>query len=558
MHRLLRWVRISVKIALAVSGAVLVARAAFGPFQLFVPVRNPIGAESVFGVSAVLGLVLLAATGGGSNGNPDNAIPPYSAVARSQFPWHAAAIAVVCGFAAWAWTLRFPFVADDYIHTWNALHATAAYLGGLFTVPAADHFFRPFGYLAFAAEAPLFGLNRIGWHAFSLCLHVLTGLLVYHLARALRTGTYAALAAMLYFLLHGSRPEAVAWVSAQFDLWAALFVLAALAAFLRYRETRRVLWQAASLAALLCGLLSKESAYVYPLILILWLRLHGAKWRESIMQAVPPLALTVVVFAYRVFLLGGIGGYRDATNGATFFFNLSLVRTAKGLLARSAAITMFPINWSAANELWLIAGVVAALLVMLAVAVREPFGRRVDRNRIWFGLGFFLLCALPVHLFLLIDADLEKSRVLYLPMAGAALALAAVLEALRKTWAVALAAAILLFQAAALQHNLEIWARVSELAENTCASAAREVARAPGLVRMTGIPNVVDGIYFLHTGFRRCVEQAAGVEALPLLTTDTDPTTAPAVLKVAADERVQSYRWDAQLRHLVEDDVPGR
>ena len=58
MHRLLGWVRISLRLALVLSGAVVLARATFGPFRFIVSVHNPIGAESVFALSAVLLLIL--------------------------------------------------------------------------------------------------------------------------------------------------------------------------------------------------------------------------------------------------------------------------------------------------------------------------------------------------------------------------------------------------------------------------------------------------------------------------------------------------------------------
>src|SRR4051812_4467251 len=55
--------------------------------------------------------------------------------------------------AALLWTLTFPLVSDDYIHIGFALHFTPDKIGGLFTIPAGDHFFRPLGYLSYALDA---------------------------------------------------------------------------------------------------------------------------------------------------------------------------------------------------------------------------------------------------------------------------------------------------------------------------------------------------------------------------------------------------------------------
>jgi hypothetical protein len=112
-----------------------------------------------------------------------------------------------------------------------------------------------------------------------------------------------------------------------------------------------------------------------------------------------------------------------------------------------------------------------------------------------------MICALPVHQFLSIGPDLEKSRVLYFASVGFAMLFGAMAET-RRVWPAA--AAVLIFQAAALEHNLAIWRRVGELADTTC----RAGAKLEGPV--IGLPNVLDGIYFLHTGYPECVAMRTG------------------------------------------------
>ncbi len=254
---------------------------------------------------------------------------------------------------------------------------------------------------------------------------------------------------------------------------------------------------------MLLALLSKESAYVYPLVLLLMLWIDGVPLKRWARLAGPSFLLTAAVFLYRWRLLGGIGGYRDIGTGRPYILTFDLLRTLKALTARLAAALDFPINWSHPLEWWLIATLLAAMAAWAALATVK-----VDRLKLLFGLGFVLLAALPVHEFLLIDANLEKSRVLYLPSVGYALIFAAALEAAsrRPRLAIGAAAAILTFQMAALEHNLIIWGRVSRLAERTCAS----VAATQGPAIISDVANTVDGVYFLHTGFRGCIESAAG------------------------------------------------
>ncbi len=452
------------------------------------------------GVFALSGMGLLAC--------PPRQARPLSPASFTLPSWLVPAILTAAALLAYARTFNFPFLADDYDHLPHALHATPAALAALFTQPAADRFFRPAVFIAYAAEARIADLARAPWHALSLALHLAVSLLVYAFARRRNFAMLPSLAAAALFLLHGSRPEAVTWIAAQFDLWAAFFFLLALLAF----EKGRYLL---SLAPLLLALLSKESAYVYPLILLLLLYIDRVPLTRWPRLAGPSFLLTATVFLYRWHLLGGIGGYRNIGTDRPFILTFDLLRTGKALTARLAAALEFPINWTHPLEWWLIAALITALAAWAALAASKP-----DRRKLWFGLGFTLLAALPVHEFLLIGADLEKSRVLYLPSVGFALVFAAALEAVRLRIAIAAACAILVFQAAALEHNLNIWSGVSHLAERTCA----EVASVPGPVAVSDIDNTVDGVYFLHTGLRGCIE-AAGKDIV-YLPGDASPANA--------------------------------
>ena len=496
------------------SALILAVRAIAGPFRLGISVTSPMNAEGVFGLAVFL--LFLA-----------GARPAFHrAGARGPRPWHVAALLIAAGFAAFAPSLHSPFLADDYDHIPHALHTTPASIAALFTQPAADRFFRPAAFVAYAAEARLAGFSRVAWHSLSIALHIAVSFLVYAFARRRQSRPWTALAAALLFLLHASRPEAVTWIAAQFDLWAAFFFLIALLAFAQR-------WYAASLAPLLLALLSKESAYVYPLVLLLLLRIDRVPPRLWPRLAGPSFLLTGAVFLYRWHLLGGIGGYRNLGTDRPYILTFDFLRTTKALTARLAAVLDFPVNWSHPLEWWLIAALLGAMAAWIALAATK-----VDRRQLWFGLGFLFLAALPVHEFLLIDANLEKSRVLYLPSVGYALIFAAALEAARPRLAILAASAILTFNIAALEHNLAVWSSVSQLAWRTCES----VAALNRPLALSDIANTVDGVYFLHTGLRGCIESAAGKPLAHLyLATDPAPAQPP---PIALD-------WDDQARRFV-------
>ncbi len=188
--------------------------------------------------------------------NPDPEPPrPGSAAAWS--------VLLVLGTLALYW--RAPllgFAGDDALVLYHLKR-----LGGIFQ-PAAyftalDFFsyYRPLGFLSFAADAALWSFRPAGFHVTNVVLHAVNGLLVFALARRVLTVRASALAAAL-FIAHPSNQEAVYWISARFDLLATLFVLTTVLLATRERAT----WVGASLVTFSLALLSKEAALAAPII----------------------------------------------------------------------------------------------------------------------------------------------------------------------------------------------------------------------------------------------------------------------------------------------------
>ncbi len=486
---------------LAVSGALLAARGLLGPLTFPVHVNSPMNLEGIFALAFLVLLVSL------------DRLPLRPAVSSGSDVILIAALGtiVVAAFVAW---LSFPLLADDYSHIWNGRHADAAAIWAHFTVPETDHFFRPLVYCSYALDALWAGLSPATWRAGNLALHVINTLLVFALCRMIGLGRVAAFAGALIFGVHGSRPEVVTWVGARFDLMAVTFGVACILAVLKGARW----WVGCGLLAL--ALMSKESAYMAPglIAVALWYR------RSEIWRRIAPLVgIEVAAFAYRTWLLKGIGGYHDSANGAATVLQFAFASTLKAMLPRFWATMMFPLNWTGGL------GTVTAICLALAIAALGYLAwRGADRRTVLLGIGFATICSLPVHQFLSIGQDLEKSRVLYFASVGLAILFAAIFE--QADWKVAACGlAVAGFQLAALENNLGHWKQVGELAERTCATAAQE---AP--IAVTGLPNVVDGVYFLHTGFPECVKFVK-----PDAQVFTEPRAGVRVLL-----------WDAQSRTL--------
>ncbi|MEO8098047.1 MAG: glycosyltransferase family 39 protein [Acidobacteriota bacterium] len=502
-------------IVFVVAGALLVVRVFGRPNAV---VRSPINVE---GLTALAGMLLLVMAAG--------VVRPAWQVELSTGACIGILIAAV-GAAFWG-SLRMPLLSDDYVHLTRVRNADAHFWMDQFTVVPYDHFFRPIAMYAYKLDSMWAGKSAVAWRSGNLLIHVINVLLVFFLGRRMGLAKWAALVAALIFGWHGSRPETVAWVAARFDLLAVMFLLASLLLLYRYVEQRATLTFLAALIAGVAALLSKESAFVWPAAasLLLWRRL-------SLRAQVSIYGVTAAVFLYRLQLLGGIGGYGSEAGQPTIF-NFSLLRTANALLLRLWATLWFPLNWDAAPGLAVSVCMVAMLGSMAWVLWKKPAVH-------WRALAFVFLAALPVQHMLLIGADLEKSRVLYLPSVGFGILIACALQSVPRSAGLTAAAMVLVFQLAALQHNLAIWSRVGDLTAEVCTELGGRLNSSGKSATVVGVPNVLDGVYFLRQNLGECVEWHTGVAAERVQVVDNTSS-------VVAPLGSLLLRFDPELRRIV-------
>jgi hypothetical protein len=518
----MRAVRLLLLAFLAVLLILFVVRLFLGPFEGLIAVESPLNVQCL---AAVCTTVLILWNGRRRAGDPS---PPLTAAGwRRWMPPTLAAIAIALAFSK---SLTIPFTSDDYTHLDLAHSFSWQRLTALLTASGADEFFRPAGYLYMATLGNWAGFEPARWHLAALTIHLANCLLVYSLARRMGWQVAAAVLACLVFGLHGSRPEAVVWMSAAFDLLSAAFVLGSLHLFLCYRGKRRLWMCCASLALMAVALCSKEVAFATPLLLILLLYWKGddhsnrgpqgigdpdrasgdsppaATYRRGLWDLAPWFAVAGLLFCYRWYVVGGIGGYA-AQSGDPEVFRLNFFAALKVPFYRLWGPLYFPINWSVEPETILtsFAAIAAAAYFGLALAGTE-------RRRALGSVAFLLICALPALTQSLIGVDLEKSRLLYLPSVGFALLVGCALENLRgQALRASAGLAIVLFFWASLGHNLAIWSRVADLADRTCTEATGALTGAmPQVVVTGGLPGSIDGVYFFRNGFEECLEQRAG------------------------------------------------
>jgi hypothetical protein len=490
--------KLALHAVLAALGVAIFARAWFGAISRPVSIGSPLNVEACF---ALAGFALLAFTARAAT-----QVTPI----RTRFDVTAAASVFMIAIGAFAGTSGWYFLSDDFLllrHAQAPLSALQMRL--LMTTPGGDGHFGPLVYIFNALCWRAAGSSLAVWHWVGYAIHAVNCVLVYALAAALGYQVRARILSSALFAIHASRPEAVVWVTARFDLLSTLCVLAGLLCLLRGCRAihpRRGIYFSVAILFMVSGMLMKESAFAFPLLAMLLIAVRCKNPVKEIPVAVVMCTVAAVVFIYRWTLFGGIGGYLDAS-GRSQFLSLTPLVAVKSLGLRLWSSLFFPINWTIPVSK-LLAAVTGAYIVVLAVL----FYSGATRRGFIASIGFTLLAALPIISRLLIPADMEGARILYLPSVGFCLLAGSLVERIPERAAYIAMAAILIFHGVALRHNLAPWESASRTLRQSCQAVAACAARGTGKAVVIGLPRKIDGAYVFANGFPECVEMQPGGE----------------------------------------------
>lgn len=298
---------------------------------------------------------------------------------------------------------------------------------------APANYYRPLSVVLFRVNHALFGLHPMGWHAYTLLLHLLATALVFAIVRRITDRPYVAAVAGLLFGVHPSHHEVVAWISSTTESLCAVFFLAAFLAYLKSRERRTAAWMAASCLLYAAGLLSKETALVLPAVVFAHGFLYGVRlpeqpaawWRRcarAALRASVYLPVCIVYLAVRVQVLHG---FSHPQNAIAFS---ALLLTLPSVLLFYLQQWLVPIRFAEFYDLplrtrWDLPHVALPLaLLALAGAALWYFRRRLGPREVLFALVAIAVPLLPaMNLSVFPQGELVHDRYSYLPSLGLAL-----------------------------------------------------------------------------------------------------------------------------------------
>ncbi len=204
-----------------------------------------------------------------------------------------AMIAITGGLFAPILGFGFNLATDDVLFVLqNPLIKDVSVRGLLAVATSAGHVYgeiQPISYISLWTDHALFGMAAWGYYLVQILLHAANVTLVYFFIRFVSGNTLIALATAMIFAIHPLQVDAVAMVNQRKTLLFTLFSLCSLLAYLRWETSGARSWYASALALFVLALLSKSSAVVVPLLLVLTKLVAADGWsrRKNLLGLIP-------------------------------------------------------------------------------------------------------------------------------------------------------------------------------------------------------------------------------------------------------------------------------
>ncbi len=222
----------------------------------------------------------------------------------------ASLVIVAAILAVYFQTLHYPFVFDD--HYYIVDEARVKSLSG-FWPPSGTRYF---GFLTFALNYHLGGLDTLGYHIVNTAIHAANSLLVFSLILLVfRTpfmeeaqkreqvrglGFAVALSSALIFAVHPLNTQAVTYITQRFASLAAFFYLLSVVLYIRARlygiGFRSIFFLAVSIFAAVCAMKTKEISFTLPFMIALTeFTFFTGSLRKKLLYLAPILLTLLVI-----------------------------------------------------------------------------------------------------------------------------------------------------------------------------------------------------------------------------------------------------------------------
>ncbi len=348
--------------------------------------------------------------------------------------------AMACSILLYLPTLGHDFVWDDVsLISDNLLLAESSplqLLGRDFWAGSPDDpgqiarsFYRPLTVFSFWLDLRFAGPNPAWFHLVNVLLNAgVAALVVLVVWELLGSAVWAGLGGLL-FATHSSHVESVAFVSGRTDLLAGLFIVGAVFGLVRSLRTGRFIWTWLVVVAFPLGLLSKETAIVFPiLVAIAPLLTRTCYSRRHWFLVAVTTTLGIGYFVLRSQVVGTVIPAPDLSAPVSRLFEIA------NTLGLYLGMFFWPLGHHQVKfpaDPSFTGPTAYAILALLFVVALPLIALRRRLRLVLFGYSWALLFLLPVLNFVRIGPQAAE-RLVYLPSAGLMFTIIALLAELRK------------------------------------------------------------------------------------------------------------------------------
>jgi Tfp pilus assembly protein PilF len=232
------------------------------------------------------------------------------------------------------------------------------------------------GYVSFAINYRLHGLNVGGYHLVNLLIHIISALLVYLIVKAtLKTDYFSAAtgrnsgwpheivagASALLFVSHPIQTQAVTYISQRFASLAALFYLLSLFSYIKSRTSSsgqgRYGWYLTAIISAIFAMLTKEFTITLPIIVCLYEFTFLSSTRRERIRVLAPFAVILLIIPAIVFFKQGTLSALDSTMRTITAADVTNIPKSHYLLTQFRVVVLylrlliFPINQNVDHDI---------------------------------------------------------------------------------------------------------------------------------------------------------------------------------------------------------------
>ena len=312
--------------------------------------------------------------------------------------WHPYAWLLLIAFLLYARVLAFTeythyddyyLIVDNYVHIKSFSSLGHAFLEDVSHQGQGGNLYRPLLTISFMLSAQLSGTLPFGYHLLDIILHAASCCLLFSALQALGFRKKSAFYGTLLFCVHPVLTQAVAWIAGRNDSLLAVFILLGFMSVNNFLSTHRMKWYILHLLCFACAMFTKESAILFPLMMIVYSWVVRKDKILSMITALLIVGWIVILVNWQIVrsaaMVVPVGTVQQSATA--ILSNLPLAVYYLGKIFWPFDLAFAPVLRDAHST--------AGILSLAVLGVAVLFSERREWSMILFGALWFLVFLLP-------------------------------------------------------------------------------------------------------------------------------------------------------------------